>query len=62
MVVAVEHRILFNVRQDERLERAEDRGAVPRRQDVVGVVVVVHRQPDLLEVVDALRPPGRLAS
>ena len=27
----------------------------------VGVVVVVHRQGDLLEVVDALRPPGGLA-
>ena len=36
-------------------------GAVGGREGVVGGVVVVHGQADLLEVVDALRPAGRLA-
>ena len=37
------------------------RGDVAGREGVVGRVVVVHRQPDLLQVVRALHPSGRLA-
>ena len=34
---------------------------VAGREGLVGLVVVVQGQADLLQVVDALRPPGRLA-
>ena len=63
VIVGVGQRALLEVRQDEGLERAEDRGPVPRRQDgIAKSCVVVHRQPDLLQVVDALGAAGGLAS
>ena len=36
-------------------------GPSPQGSALIGAVVVVHGQPDLLEVVGALGPPGRLA-
>ena len=67
----VEERLQFELREDRRvggkpLLREERRERVPavsraHRQRPVDVVVVVKRQADLLEVVDALAPPGGLA-
>ena len=53
--------LLFNVRQNCHLPCSPTATEAPHRQRFACVVIVLHRNAELLEIVDALRAAGRFA-